>query len=275
MGNAAIYQFGWIMALFFGLSSIILMVLWLRARNTIRRLAPDHRKSKPPGASRSRQKNGGPQPQQGLFAERYSTAAEGAQGRKPQLGETPATDQTHMFIPKSRDNSVHRDSQWGLPYLKVIKGRNPGGVYHLPYAETSIGRDDTNLIVLDDSCVSAVNTKIVYQGHAFVIHDNRSTNGTLHQGEPVSRAELTFGDRIGIGNSELIFSCKGFELKETAPAEAISAFEAMLVRAPDCIAAMKNLAYLLERDVARRKQAQPIWDRVLKLEKSAHKTHEP
>ena len=63
-----------------------------------------------------------------------------------------------------------------------------------------------------------------------------------------------------------VFSHKGFELKDSERGAAIAAFEACIEMEPNYLDALKLLAFLLERDIARQAEATPLWKRILDLE---------
>jgi pSer/pThr/pTyr-binding forkhead associated (FHA) protein len=68
-----------------------------------------------------------------------------------------------------------------------------------------VGRARANDIVLEDVAVSSQHCRIrLEQGH-FVLHDLKSTNGTLVNDQKVSRHTLSEGDVIRIGETSLQF----------------------------------------------------------------------
>ena len=72
---------------------------------------------------------------------------------------------------------------------------------------------------------------------------------------------------VWVAGTEMVFSCEGFEQRDADPQAALDAFEAGLRRQPDFLAALKHAAFLLERDVVRRDEAEPYWKRIAELEK--------
>ena len=97
--------------------------------------------------------------------------------------------------------------------------------------------------------------------------DNSSTNGTLHNGDKVEQAWLDFGDIIRVGETELTFSCEGYDLKDNDPSKAVELLEKCVGKQPEFVSALRILAFLLERDVGRRGEAAPLWEAVARLEK--------
>ena len=72
----------------------------------------------------------------------------------------------------------------------------------------SIGRSPDNDIVLQDPAVSSRHCEIKFTEEKFYIIDKESSNGTWLNGREVSKAELLPADRVGIGDTTLIFTQK-------------------------------------------------------------------
>jgi hypothetical protein len=160
-----------------------------------------------------------------------------------------------------------RDDYHGMPMLRATSGSDTGRVFVLSFGNCTIGRASGNTAVITEAKASRTHAEILFQGGKFTLRDNRSTNGTLKNGEAVTTpCPLEFGDVITIGGSDLVFSCEGFDLRTADPTRAIIAFERLLDHKADFIPALHHLAFLLERDVARRHEAAPIWERLKKLE---------
>jgi hypothetical protein len=68
-----------------------------------------------------------------------------------------------------------------------------------------IGRLDECDIHLQDANVSREHAALVSDGAGWTLEDLGSTNGTLLNGQPISRARLVDGDVIQLGVSELIY----------------------------------------------------------------------
>jgi pSer/pThr/pTyr-binding forkhead associated (FHA) protein len=153
----------------------------------------------------------------------------------------------------------------GMPMLRVVTGPDQDKEFKLPFDRSSIGRASNNRVVLAEERASRVHAELRYEGHRFLLKDAGSTNGTQRNGRSVTEEELEFGDRITIGGTEMLFTCEGFDLKAEDPSRAILALDRTLEREPDFITALQNQAFLLERDVARRRDAEAVWKRLKKL----------
>ena len=160
------------------------------------------------------------------------------------------------------------DVEKAYPFLEVLEGADAGTRFPIPYAEAGIGRSENNVIALADNGASRQHCRIDYRDNEFTVEDLGSTNGTFHNGEEVSQPRpLAFGDRIQVSDSIMEFRCEGYVLKDHDADGAIHAFEQCLQQEPDFLEALKNLAFLLERDIRRKKEAEPIWKQINRLEK--------
>jgi tetratricopeptide (TPR) repeat protein len=82
--------------------------------------------------------------------------------------------------------------------------------------ELSIGRAEDNDIDLMDAKVSRHHARIHRQGANFILTDLGSANGTLVNGQRLTRPHtLQHGERIGIGNAELLYQELGESADET------------------------------------------------------------
>ncbi len=68
-----------------------------------------------------------------------------------------------------------------------------------------IGRKETNDFILNDEGASRVHAYISYERHRHVLHDAGSLNGTYVNAKLTDRRDLRDGDKILIGNTELIY----------------------------------------------------------------------
>lgn len=79
--------------------------------------------------------------------------------------------------------------------------------FDLPPGETVLGRSPECHVTIDDPLVSREHAKILVSGERAVLRDLGSRNGSKLNGRPVSgEIELHDGDRLRIGNQELVFS---------------------------------------------------------------------
>lgn len=90
--------------------------------------------------------------------------------------------------------------------LHINEGPDAGRLFSLVTDQITIGRNADNTIVLNDTAVSGLHTKIVRdeQGR-FTVHDQASTNGTFLNGKEQRIAALEHGDELRIGSTTMTF----------------------------------------------------------------------
>ena len=89
--------------------------------------------------------------------------------------------------------------------LQVLEGLERGEIYPNLPTPVTIGREDDNLIRLNDERVSRFHAKIQEDGDRVILTDLDSTNGTRVNGHPVQLRVLQAGDQLWIGRSVLIY----------------------------------------------------------------------
>jgi pSer/pThr/pTyr-binding forkhead associated (FHA) protein len=87
----------------------------------------------------------------------------------------------------------------------MITRRGEESQVNLEKPEEIVGRDDNVSIPINDPLASRQHAKIVREGDQYWIEDLRSLNGTLVNGETVTRRQLVSNDHIGIGETVLTF----------------------------------------------------------------------
>jgi len=92
-----------------------------------------------------------------------------------------------------------------LVTLRVLDGPERGMAFHQLAVPISVGREDGNIIQLNDERVSRFHLKIHENGGDILLTDLQSTNGTRINGEVVQVWRLNPGDVIALGRSVLIF----------------------------------------------------------------------
>jgi len=92
-----------------------------------------------------------------------------------------------------------------LVTLRILDGPERGTAFRQLAVPVSIGREDGNVIQLNDERVSRFHAKIHENGGDILLTDLQSTNGTRVNGEVVQIWPLRPGDVISLGRSVLIF----------------------------------------------------------------------
>jgi pSer/pThr/pTyr-binding forkhead associated (FHA) protein len=96
-----------------------------------------------------------------------------------------------------------------LATIRVLDGPDRGKEFHQIATPITIGREEGNLIQLNDHRVSRNHLKIHESGDAVLMTDLQSTNGTKINGESVHVWQLQPGDLITVGRSMLLFGTTG------------------------------------------------------------------
>src|SRR3954470_11868641 len=89
--------------------------------------------------------------------------------------------------------------------FQVLEGIDKGRVFRELPTPVTIGREEGNVLRLNDERVSRFHAKIQFDNGEIIITDLESTNGTRVNGNVVQIRRLRPGDRIGVGRSLLLF----------------------------------------------------------------------
>ena len=133
------------------------------------------------------------------------------------------------------------------PSLVVVSGYALGTIYRLENEPLSIGRDPTNVVVVEDVGVSRRHAVIERLGDRAVVRDLGSKNGTFVNEETVNEQLLNDGDLVHVGHTTYKF-LTGDNVEQ-------SYYEDMhLVAVQDQLTELPNRRYfneVLERETAR------------------------
>ncbi|WP_437735994.1 diguanylate cyclase [Sorangium sp. So ce1335] len=89
-------------------------------------------------------------------------------------------------------------------YLIVLAGSNVGEMYRVEGSEIVIGRASGATIRLNDDGISRRHARLLQMDSQVLIEDLNSSNGTLVNGEQVTRAALHDGDKIRLGSTTVL-----------------------------------------------------------------------
>lgn len=92
--------------------------------------------------------------------------------------------------------------------LRVLDGADRGKVFQELETPITIGREEGNVVQLNDDRVSRFHIKIQEDHDALVLTDLESTNGTKVNGEDIQLKILRFGDLISVGRSVMLFGSR-------------------------------------------------------------------
>src|SRR5438105_3497045 len=89
--------------------------------------------------------------------------------------------------------------------FQVLEGIDKGRVFRDLPTPLTIGREEGNLLRLNDERVSRFHAKVQVDNGDIILTDLESTNGTRVNGQVVQIRRLRLGDRLCIGRSLLLF----------------------------------------------------------------------
>jgi pSer/pThr/pTyr-binding forkhead associated (FHA) protein len=89
--------------------------------------------------------------------------------------------------------------------VQVVDGVDKGKIFRDLSVPLTIGREEGNLLRLNDERVSRFHAKIQQDAGDLILTDLESTNGTRVNGHVVQIRRLRVGDRITLGRSLLLF----------------------------------------------------------------------
>jgi pSer/pThr/pTyr-binding forkhead associated (FHA) protein len=89
--------------------------------------------------------------------------------------------------------------------FQIIEGIDKGRIFRELPTPVTIGREEGNLLRLNDERVSRFHAKIQHDNGEIILTDLESTNGTRVNGNVVQIRRLRPGDRVGVGRSLLLF----------------------------------------------------------------------
>ncbi len=75
----------------------------------------------------------------------------------------------------------------------------------LRHDKVRLGRYPDNDLIIAERGVSRHHAEIRFENGEFVLHDLNATNGTLVNGDMISKHSLASGDTITLGNTPLLF----------------------------------------------------------------------
>ncbi len=89
--------------------------------------------------------------------------------------------------------------------FQVLEGVDKGRVFRELTTPVTIGREEGNVLRLNDERVSRFHAKVQQDNGDIILTDLESTNGTRVNGTAVQIRRLRPGDRVGVGRSLLLF----------------------------------------------------------------------
>jgi pSer/pThr/pTyr-binding forkhead associated (FHA) protein len=89
--------------------------------------------------------------------------------------------------------------------FQVVDGIDKGRLFRDLPVPLTIGREEGNVLRLNDERVSRYHAKVQQDGGDLILTDLESTNGTRVNGHVIQIRRLRYGDRVAVGRSLLLF----------------------------------------------------------------------
>lgn len=124
---------------------------------------------------------------------RSSTDKRQAESSKTVMINSSGGERTVILKPDSFGNTLR---------LEILTGPNQGKRFDVSSSGASIGRKDSNSIIIAEDTVSGEHAIISYSDGSFFIRDLGSSNGTFINGKQISNSVLTHGDVFKFGKCE-------------------------------------------------------------------------
>ncbi len=134
----------------------------------------------------------------------FGIATRMVQGRPRDGAAVPAPEPAQTMVYRPADG---RPPEADRPVAAEVVALVVGGTRHkITKRATVLGRSQGADLRLDDANISRKHAELRQQGTSYWIVDLDSTNGVEVNGERVQRAKLEDGDRVTLGETEIVFS---------------------------------------------------------------------
>src|SRR4029079_4282583 len=105
--------------------------------------------------------------------------------------------------------SVRQTVARGVPRVTATQGPGAGSAFAMQQSLATVGRHETNDLVLADPGVSGVHLELTRDGERVHVRDAGSTNGTWLGGNRLGEAVLGPGAEVVVGGTTLRFDVDG------------------------------------------------------------------
>ncbi len=106
--------------------------------------------------------------------------------------------------------------------FQILEGVDKGRIFRNLPTPVTIGREEGNLLRLNDERVSRFHAKVQHDNGEIILTDLESTNGTRVNGHVIQIRRLRIGDRVGVGRSLLLFGSES-EIAERMASQSVVA----------------------------------------------------
>jgi HD-GYP domain-containing protein (c-di-GMP phosphodiesterase class II) len=87
----------------------------------------------------------------------------------------------------------------------ISRGKSSGRRIPINHWPATIGRDNNSVVPVDDDRVSRYHARIKKRDKLYILEDLQSKNGTYLNGDKISNSTINSGDKILVGDTEIIF----------------------------------------------------------------------
>jgi Nif-specific regulatory protein len=122
-----------------------------------------------------------------------------------------------------------------------------GSVFAIEELPVVIGRETSATLCIADASVSRRHSQIEKEAEEFVIEDLDSLNGTFVNDVPVKRRTLKHGDRVRIGDSQLIFLMHDADMNSSSE---VRFDEGQLISGPTLQFKFNDALFVMARDLS-------------------------
>jgi pSer/pThr/pTyr-binding forkhead associated (FHA) protein len=147
------------------------------------------------------------------FDEKIEVSAE-------ELGATVAVDPSAVEAATTPGSGEQKDplaDQMAPQFvLEVVEGETAGTKIELGVDPVTMGRGQTNKLVISDEGASNYHAEVTKEAIGYVVSDLGSTNGTKVNGEKIVKSPLAHGSRLQIGSTVIVFKNLGAPTEEDA-----------------------------------------------------------
>lgn len=152
------------------------------------------------------------------------------------------------------------------PYLKIIDGPGIDNIYYLPFKTTTLGRALSNDIVINDPEVGLTQASVEFDPYGFTFTNKNTEQAIFINDNRIEKHRLDFNDHIQIGSAWLLFSCEGYDIRNTDKKLAIEYFEQCLNRKPKFLLVLRHLLSLLKNETGSEDNIKALKQRIDNLE---------
>ncbi len=133
------------------------------------------------------------------------------EAKSPPINKT--TEEKMKMLKKAKDDGLITESSYNIMRKSIVRtaslipktkilGLTP---YSLTKGRTTVGRDNTNDIVINQDTVSWQHAEIVKNGDQYEIYDLNSVNGTFINGKRIKHGILEDGALITLADVSFLF----------------------------------------------------------------------